>query len=69
MRGVEFKSGATISTDWQLTSRLWQQRSGEIDRVPVIVYGGDSDSRRTNAHFLSWRTYARECASAGLGGG
>jgi len=68
MQAVEFKSGATISTDWQLTSRLWQQRSREIDRVPVIVYGGKSDSRRTNAHFLSWRTYTRECASPGLNG-
>ena len=58
MQAVEFKSGATISSDWQLTSRLWQQRSGEIDGVPVIVYGGESDSRRANAHFLSWRTYA-----------
>lgn len=57
-QGVEFKSGATIASDWSRSARLWESRNPREWSKPVIVYGGDQSSRRTDVDFRAWRDYA-----------
>jgi len=59
MHGVEFKAGATISSDWSKAAELWQNRTKEHWARPMVVFGGDNDSHRSAVDFIGWRTYAR----------
>jgi uncharacterized protein len=60
-QGVEFKSGATIASDWSRSARLWQSRNPQEWAMPMIVFGGEKSSRRSEVDYLSWRDYARGC--------
>lgn len=55
----EFKSGATIASDWTDACDRWKERMPHIRwSQPQVVYGGNSDSHRSTVDFLGWRSYA-----------
>lgn len=62
LQGIEFKSGSTISRDWTRVSDLWRSRVGSKWAKPTVVFGGETDSHRTDVDFLGWRTFARSRA-------
>lgn len=55
---VEFKAGATISSDWDRGFRLWHERAPGTLINPTVVYGGEGDSRRSGVRYVGWREYA-----------
>ncbi len=58
LQAVEFKSGATITSDWSTVFRKWRNRNITTDWTkPIVVYGGLEDSSRTDVDYLSWRSY------------
>lgn len=58
MDAIEFKAGATISSDWDRGFRLWQERAPDTPVRSTVVYGGEGDSRRSGVHYVGWRAYA-----------
>ncbi len=63
LHGIEFKSGATISSDWTKSVDLWRSRTQDPWAKPMVVYGGAEDSRRSDVDFICWRSYARNLGS------
>lgn len=60
LEAIEFKSGATIASDWPKNFTRWRERMPAAGwQQPRVVYGGDADSFRSEIEFLSWRSYAR----------
>jgi uncharacterized protein len=58
LHAVEFKSGATISSDWFAAIRKLRSRETTANWAkPVIVYGGADDSSRTEVDYVSWQSY------------
>lgn len=59
LHAVEFKSGSTIASDWKKNFARWRERMSTTSwKRPTVVYGGDSDSIRTEIEFIGWRSYA-----------
>ena len=58
MDAVEFKAGATISSDWDRGIRLWQERAADTAIQSTVVYGGEGDSARSGVRYVGWREYA-----------
>jgi predicted AAA+ superfamily ATPase len=58
LQAVEFKSGATISSDWPTAIGQWRRRNVTTDWAkPIVVYGGLENSSRTDVDYVSWRSY------------
>jgi uncharacterized protein len=58
LHAVEFKSGATISSDWSAGFTKWRRRNVTNNWAkPIVVYGGPEDSLRTDVDYVSWRSY------------
>ena len=59
LHAVEFKSGATVSSDWPKAIQRWQERT-DVERwsTPTVVYGGHEDHVRNGVQYLGWRSYA-----------
>lgn len=59
LHALEFKSGATVSSDWSKTLQRWQARTHEEKwSTPTVVYGGHGDQLRNGVQYQGWRTYA-----------
>lgn len=59
LHAVEFKSGATVSSDWSKTIQRWQDRTETKQwSRPTVVYGGQDDHVRNGVQYLGWRSYA-----------
>ena len=58
---VEFKSGATVASDWGKPLSMWQQRMSNVTWMqPSVVYGGDDSFERGGVAMRGWRDFARE---------
>ena len=52
---VEIKSGRTVIGEWYKGLEYFQSLAGEAVDRPTVVYGGDTDQRRSAGTVLSWR--------------
>ncbi len=51
---VEIKSGKTVTRDYFKGVDYYSQLAGEKAAHPVIIYGGDKEQKRSNAHVVPW---------------
>jgi predicted AAA+ superfamily ATPase len=57
---VEFKSGATVASDWAKLIGVWQKRLADKDWAQSsVVYGGDESLNRGGVAMRGWRDFAR----------
>jgi len=60
-RGLEFKSGKTIGSDWVKSFHMWRSRLSSIEWAePEIVYGGEESVTRSSVRVRAWRDFARD---------
>lgn len=52
---IEIKSSKTISDDSFMGLKYWEKLAGKSKNHPLIIYGGDEDQKRSQAHVFSWR--------------
>lgn len=58
---TEFKSGATVASDWGKPISLWRERMPDLTWAqPSIVYGGTESVVRGNVAMRAWRDFARD---------
>jgi predicted AAA+ superfamily ATPase len=55
---VEAKSGATVTKDSFAGVRFWKDLAGDEAGASWVVYGGDEEQQRSEAHVLPWRGIA-----------
>ena len=66
LAGLEFKSGATIASDWARAFQLWGQRmSPTLWDQPSIVYSGEDSMVRGGVSMRAWRDFAESPVPTG----
>ncbi|MBF0235468.1 MAG: ATP-binding protein [Desulfamplus sp.] len=56
---IEIKSGKTITRDYFKGVDYYQKLAGNQAAYPYVVYGGDNEQKRSNAHVLPWNKMGR----------
>ena len=57
---VEIKSGATITKDYFKSLKYYKKLAGETVANMYVIYGGEENQKRTQAHIFGWRDLAKE---------
>jgi len=58
---IEFKSGATVASDWAKPLSTWQRRLTDVAWArPSVVYGGAESIVRSGVAMRAWREFAAE---------
>lgn len=58
---VEFKSGATVASDWPKAFDVWRKRMVDVTWAqPSIVYGGEESLVRRDVAVRAWRDFASD---------
>jgi predicted AAA+ superfamily ATPase len=58
---MEFKSGATVASDWTKTVDLWRARMKDVAwERPSVVYGGDESFDRGGVAMRGWTDFASQ---------
>lgn len=58
---MEFKSGATVASDWTKTMDLWRARMHDVSWARLsVVYGGDESFQRGGVAMRGWKDFTRE---------
>lgn len=52
---LEIKSGKTVTNDYFKGVDYYRKVAGSKASHPFIIYGGDSEQMRSNAHVISWK--------------
>lgn len=52
---VEIKSGRTVTEDYFKNILYWNNLSGNDPSDSLIVYGGDTEQKRSSGHVVSWK--------------
>jgi len=52
---IEIKAGKTITVDYFKGLRYWQKISNASSSNSLLVYGGDSEQKRSNARIVNWQ--------------
>lgn len=62
---IEFKSGATVATDWSKPLSTWQRRLADVSWArPSVVYGGAESVVRSGVKMRAWREFAADPMSS-----
>ena len=54
LQAMEFKSGATVASDWFKPIKRWQALADRPTPTPILVYGGNTAQRREGVQILPW---------------
>ena len=52
---IEIKSGQTIVSDFFNGLQYWKNLSGQKNQHAYLIYAGDQNQQRTQAHIVSWQ--------------
>ncbi|MEX2600169.1 MAG: ATP-binding protein [Balneolaceae bacterium] len=52
---IEVKSGKTVNSDYFRNLKYWQSLSGSPSDDSYVIYGGDSDQKRSHASVCGWK--------------
>ncbi len=63
---VEIKSGATITKDYFKSLKYYKKLAGETVANMYVIYGGEENQKRTQAHIFGWRDLAKELPLRGI---